>query len=450
MNFWRTIPVSRDALPTAVKSGKIPTQYNVNGEKMKEHQEVFQTAVLGAGASGMMAAIAAARCGASVVLVEGNTKPGKKILATGNGKCNFTNEDQGLSCYRGENPAFVLPVFQQFDKDATLQFFQELGILPWSREGYYYPFSGQASSVQEVLLMELKYLSVPFLTDCRIAEVKKDKEFVLYREDGEIVCRAKTLIVATGGKAAPATGSDGFGFQIAKQFGHRLITDAPALVPLLSDQKSFRDLAGIRTRAKITLWIDGKNIASDSGELQLTNQGISGIPVFQLSRFASLALSRHERVMAEIDFLPEVSEKKLQQMLYERLLLDGKNETIGDALTGLLHRKLHATLCKTAGLGATDRASLCNKKQIARLAETIHHFKVSICGTKGYEFAQTTAGGVATDEIEALSMESRLCPGLYFAGEVVDIDGICGGYNLQWAWSSGFVAGTHAAIEETV
>ena len=413
-------------------------------KNMRTEDKVYQVAVIGGGASGMMAAITAARRQASVLLLEQNDRPGKKLLSTGNGKCNYTNERQGISFYRGDNPAFVMPVFSQMDRDALVSLFAELGIYPFVRDGYYYPYSGQASAVQEILEAEIRRLGVHLACGQRVTSLRKERDrFLIAAGTGTFA--ASACIVAAGGLAAPKTGSDGFGLKIAKAFGHRIIPTHPSLVPLTAKGKFLSQWAGVRARGRVSLYLNGHLECEDEGELQLTKDGISGIPVFQVSRFAAAALDQGERVEAKLDFFPEKNSAKLERMLADRMFHTAKNRTVGDVLVGLLNRKLHGCVCQTAGLHPTQELAGLGDKDAKRLMKAIKAFPVSVTGTRGYDFAQTTAGGVATEELVPETMESRLCKNLYFAGEVVDIDGICGGYNLQWAWSSGYVAGYHAA-----
>lgn len=408
----------------------------------------FDVIIVGGGASGLMAGISAARKGAQVLILEHMESAGKKILATGNGKCNFTNQKQGIAYYRGKNPAFVLPVFEQFSLKETLVLFEELGINPNSkREGYYYPASGQASSVREVLLMECRRLKVRIAYNVGIRSIKKQSEsFVFVTKQGEF--RSFSCIIATGGKAAKKTGSDGSGIPYIVGFGHKLTDIVPALVQLQGKQSFLKEIAGIRAENRVELYIENEKIAEETGELQLTEFGVSGIPIFQLSRYASYGLLEQKKVHVLLDFLPEQKEEETLLMLKSRFGKYGKGKTAKEAMIGLFPEKLIGILLAEAGIVETARAEKCKIDNLKEMVSVIHHLKVNIIGTKGYDAAQVTAGGVDTDEIEAVTMESKLVPGLYFAGEVVDVDGMCGGYNLQWAWSSGWIAGKSAAQRE--
>lgn len=409
----------------------------------------IDVAVIGGGAAGLVAAISAARAGAKTVIIEHMDRVGKKILATGNGKCNYTNETQGVSCYRGENPAFVVPVFKQFGFKETVGFFEELGIYPKVKNGYYYPASEQAASVLEVLRMELSYLKVEEKTSCEITDIIKQRNGFLV-EIGKEKIQAKSIIFATGLLASPKTGSDGSAFPYIEKFGHHFIDIVPALVQLQGKQSFFKALAGIRAENLIKLYIENRQIASERGELQLTDFGISGIPVFQLSRYATKALKQKKKVYALLDFVPDIAEADLENMMQRRFRENAHGKTAGDALIGFLNKKLTGVLLKEAGIDVHCPAAQVSDKQRKQLCAVMKTLRVDIVGSKTFEQAQVCAGGVSTDEIDNETLMSKLVPRMYFAGEVIDIDGTCGGYNLQWAWSSGYVAGLHAAKADSL
>lgn len=400
--------------------------------------------VIGGGAAGLMAAITAAGCGAKTVIIEHMDRVGKKILSTGNGKCNYTNALQGISYYRGECPAFVLPVFAQFGFEETVSFFKKLGIYPKVRNGYYYPASEQASSVLDVLRMECEYQKVEIHTSCEIKCIQKCKNGYQIAANKEAFS-TKTIIFATGLLAAPKTGSDGSSFPHIERLGHHFIDIVPALVQLQGKQSFFKSLAGIRAESTISLYIKNKQIHSETGELQLTEYGVSGIPVFQLSRFATRALREKKDVYVLIDFMTSRSESELFSLLEERFRANAHGKSASEALIGLFNKKLIDVLLKESGICLHVPAVQVKKEQLCGLCRKIKQFRVDIVGSKGMDAAQVCAGGVDTREVDAETLESRLAKGIYFAGEVLDIDGTCGGYNLQWAWSSGYVAGIHAA-----
>ena len=406
--------------------------------------EQFDVVVIGGGAAGLMAAISAARDGAKVVILEHKEKTGKKILSTGNGKCNYTNEKQDITCYRGEHPDFVMAVFEQFGFPETVAFFEEIGVTPKVKNGYYYPASEQATAVLEVLRLEANYLRVKEVCECEIKSIKQaDEGFFLGTSTGDYVGRS--VIFATGLLAAPKSGSDGTIFPYIEKLGHHFIDVVPALVPLQGKQAFFKQIAGIRAEIQADLYVENEKIADENGELQLTDYGVSGIPIFQLSRYATKALKAGKKVHIMLDFLSNLSFEETVALFERRLHKMEQKKTICECFVGLFNRKLAEVLIKEADISLGDSPKKLSQEQIVRLAELAKGLRVDITGSKSFEQAQVCAGGVDTEEICPKTMESKLVSGVYFAGELVDIDGMCGGYNLQWAWSSGYVAGLHAA-----
>lgn len=399
--------------------------------------------IVGAGASGMTAAIHAAREGAKVTLLEQKERPGKKLLSTGNGRCNLTNRDQKDEYYRCSQAGFPASALRRFSPEDTLEFFGRLGIVPKDRNGYIYPNSDQASSVLEALLQELEHLGVRTLCGCPVTEAAKEGEtFILSVGQGQF--RGDALILAAGSRAAPVTGSDGSGYRLAQGFGHRLVTPLPALVQLRCREKHYKRLAGVRSEARVRLFADGKFLAEDRGELQLTDYGISGIPVFQVSRYASMALHRKQDVTARINFLPNMDRRQVEK------LMDQRRRDLGDRtciqwMNGLLNSKLSAVLLFLAGIQEKQPVKSVSQSQWNRLRELMTDYETGITAANPFENAQVCCGGVDTRQVKEETLESRLVEGLYFCGELLDVDGICGGYNLQWAWSSGAAAGRSAA-----
>jgi hypothetical protein len=391
----------------------------------------------------MTAAIAAARSGAAVTILEHTDRLGKKILSTGNGRCNLTNLKMDETCFRSSDPALPMQVIKRFSEKETLEFFHQLGIMTKSKNGYIYPNSEQASAVLDTLVMELENRQVRVVTDCEVRTVtKRNGEFQVQTSKGQF--RTDTLILATGSKAAPATGSDGSGYALAQSFGHRLIKPLPALVQLRCNGKYFKQLAGVRVEARVTLESEHKVLASDLGEVQLTDYGISGIPTFQVSRYAAAALDEGKKVFAMLDFLPYMTDAEVADMIRNRQTSLGYRPA-EEFLTGVIHKKLAVVLYKIAEISLSAQTSVVSEKKIDKLCSLLKHFAVEVTATNSFEQAQICCGGIATDEIDPETMESRREPGLYLVGELLDVDGICGGYNLQWAWSTGMIAGTHAA-----
>lgn len=395
--------------------------------------------VVGGGASGLTAAIAAAREGARVTVLEHMDRAGKKILVTGNGRCNLTNLEMGPEHYRCGRAAFPGRILERFTVSDTLAFFDGLGIVTRERGGYIYPNSDQASAILDVLRMETDRLGVSVRCGCHVnaVTVSRNKLAVL-TEQGEL--EADAVILAAGSKAAPKTGSDGSGYEIARRLGHRIVTPLPALVQLRCQGKQYKAVAGVRCEARLTLYGDGEKLAEDTGELQLTDYGISGIPTFQISRFASVALDENRKVAVLIDFLPARTAAESRVFLNDRIQRFGYR-TCEELFLGVLNKKLALMLLKTAGIRPELKVSGITAEQADKLLKAVKSYRADVTGTNPYEQAQICCGGVDADEIDDTTMESKLIPGIYFAGELIDVDGICGGYNLQWAWSTGMIAG---------
>ena len=378
-----------------------------------------QIIIVGAGASGLVAAISAATNGAAVTVLERNDRPGRKICATGNGRCNMTNLQKSADAYRGTHPEFVKDALEQFSVEDTLEFFRKLGICTTDRSGWIYPRSNQAQSVVDVLTLKARSLKIKLKTNQLVTGVSFSGGHWNVHTDGwTYTCDA--VILANGSRASSVAGSGESGYQIAESLGHHLIEPLPALTALKCRENSFSGWSGVRTEGKIILYIDGTPVASQQGELQLTDYGISGIPVFQISRYAIRAVHEKKAVELSVNFFPELSSN-----------CPYKNER--ELLTGIFPEKLIRILTAQR-----------------ELISAITDFRLSVKNGLSFEQAQVCSGGVDTSEVNSYSMESRLHRGLYFAGELLDIDGTCGGYNLQWAWSSGAVAGLHAAKEDNV
>lgn len=400
-------------------------------------------AVVGGGAAGMMAAITASQNGAKVILLEHKDRLGKKILSTGNGRCNFTNIRQEPVCYRSDNPAFPWKVIEQFDARSVISFFLQLGIYSKNRNGYIYPNSDQASAVLSALCMETERLGIDVRTGVECREIRPGRKgFSILTETGTI--RADRVILCTGSKAAPSTGSDGSGYDLAKKLGHRIIPVLPALVQLRCGENFFKSISGVRADGSVSIWSDGQCIASDRGEIQLTNYGISGIPVFQVSRYASCLLYKKKEVKAVLDFMPDFTMDQMCAFLRARAATRPEKNA-ARFLIGLFHMKLSDLWIKLSGIPRDKAAGKLSDGEIERMASLIKTFTVSVKETNSFDQAQVCRGGVDTSEVDPRTMESAYIPGLYFAGELLDVDGMCGGYNLSFAWASGYAAGRSAA-----
>lgn len=403
-----------------------------------------EIAVIGGGAAGMTAAVFAAAAGAAVTVFEKNDRVGKKILSTGNGRCNFSNENMDVAFFRGSGTALADNVLDRFGVAQTKDFFSSLGMRIRDRGGYLYPASDQASTVLDLLRYELARRNIVVHTGEAVRELSCDRNKEKFLVRGQKKSGYyDAVILACGGCAAPNTGSDGDGFRLAKQFGHRIITPVPALVALRCKEKFYKQAAGVRCDAGLTLRVAGKTVCEERGELQLTDYGISGIPTFQISRFAARALLEKKSAVVRISFLPDFDEADCEAFFQSRLR-EACEDTMDVFVTGIVNKKIGRMLLKLAGIRETEKAKDVLPAAFDRLWRLYCGLETEVTGTNGFDKAQVSAGGVDCGEVTD-SLMSKRQPGLYFAGEILDIDGICGGYNLQWAWSSGAVAGKAAA-----
>lgn len=399
--------------------------------------------IIGAGASGLMAAITAAKSNASVTVFERNDKLGRKLLVTGNGKCNFTNLNMSPEDYNDSAKEFVETAFKSFDEKAAINFFRKAGMLSKDRNGYVYPYSEQAQAVQDILIMECRKYNVRVVKSAVTEKIYSDKNNFRVVADGKEECFDR-IIIACGGMAFPKSGSDGNGYKFAKDFGHKIIKPVPSLVQLKCSDKFFKDLAGVRCECSVTFKINGKKIGTESGELQFTDYGLSGIPVFQYSGKICRALDNGENCTASVDFMPAFTKNEVYEMLAVRKK-SFAGKTMTEYMIGLFNWNINKVLLKRAGIGGDMKASRIDDDKIKILAGYIKSFDAAITDSNGFDRAQVTSGGVSLSQIDAHTMESVLKKGLYFAGEIMDVDGRCGGYNLQWAWTSGYIAGRSAA-----
>lgn len=406
-------------------------------------QEKRKTIIIGGGASGMMAAISAARQNRKVTVLEQKENLGKKILVTGNGRCNFTNRVQFPleSYYRTEQLGFPKAVLEQFSLEDTLSFFSELGLQVKERNGYFYPFSGQASTLLRLLRKEIERLPIVVETEAKVQKIIHEKKGLsCCLKDGRVFY-GDQVVLSAGSMAAPKTGSDGSGYNLAVDLGHHLIRPLPALCPIEGRDgygaHALKGMAGVRTDAVLRLFIGKKLCFTERGELQIVEYGISGIPVFQFSRYAIRAFEKGEMVRVEIDFLPDLEWEEVSKIVLWQM--KHYQKTIEEALIGMLNSKVVLGVLKCAKIQAIQRK--LSEEQRKRLLECLKKFSVVITGYRGFEQAQVCSGGIDTNEVNPYTLESKKVAGLYFAGEILDVDGACGGYNLQWAWSSGFLAG---------
>ena len=427
-----------------------------------DKQKFYDVIIAGAGPSGMTAALYCAGKGLKVLLTDRNAQAGRKLLVTGNGRCNLTNTEQDMTDYRSEDPELAWRMVRSFHEQKTMEYLRDLGLHLTDRDGYIYPFSNQAATVREAFERALnRERNIRFLPETEVCDLeflsgKKGKDlsrslksrFRVWtrrvkdfpykasgRDHGEIPYTCSCLLIAVGGLAGEKFGCHGDGFRFAKAAGHSLIPPLPALTALKSPAPFIRKLSGVRCPARITVNEGGKLLASEIGELQWTDYGISGVAVFQLSRYVICALEENRNPELLISFLPGMDAGSLRQLITRTGGPEGER-SLKEVLSGIFSKKLAEVLARESRCPEDMRVSMLQEEDWERTAKAILAFPLRISGYMGFDKAQTTRGGVPLSELTDL-LESRKKPGLFFSGEVVDVDGTCGGYNLQWAFSSG-------------
>ena len=401
-----------------------------------------EIAVIGGGASGLMAAITAKKSGKEVIILERKDRILKKVLITGNGRCNITNVNANISNYFGKNISSVENILNRFTPHDTMDFFNELGIVcNEENRGKVYPLSGQASSVVDALRFEAEKLGIKIETEFYVRKIEKDGfKFKIYSEDKKKI-EAGRVIIAAGGQSYPELGSNGSGFELAKELGHSVTKLSPSIVQLKTEKNQVKGLQGIKTDVAVTAYGDNKKICTYDGELLFTDYGISGNVVFNIS----FVMPLYKNVEFEIDFMEKFDYNELYEMLKERKRILS-HLTMENYFNGMINKKLGQFLSKVSGIEKLSKpVKDLNDSDIRKLCTVLKKYRVKILETTGFKNAQVTAGGVLLDEVNTETLESKIVKGLYFSGEVLDVYGECGGFNLQWAWASGHIAGENAA-----
>lgn len=390
--------------------------------------------IIGGGASGLTAAIKASK-NYEVTIIEKNEKLGKKILITGNGKCNYWNENQDINNYHSSYSDYT-KIINQMNLVKAHTFLDSIGIIPFIKNGYYYPNSNQAISVVNALVDEAINNEVKIITD-EVTNVKKENNKFIVNNKYE----SDILIVATGGKAAPKTGSNGFGYEIAKSFGHNIIKPLPALVGL-EVEENLRELSGIRVIGEVNLLINNELVQKDLGEIQINDYGFSGIPILQVSSKAIKALDENKNVTISINLLPNIADNILGLRSFLKVQdRNLNNKSISQILDQLFNYKLSNYLLKISKINNNAKIDKLSNDDLDLLCHNILNFSFKVIKDHGFENAQTTSGGIDLKEIDLDTLESNKVKGLYFCGEILDVDGACGGYNLSFAWITGLIAG---------
>ena len=395
--------------------------------------------IIGAGASGMAAALwASQEPDVQVILMERRARVGRKLQATGNGRCNLSNEKFHISHYHGEDPTFTEQVFSQFGVEDTLSWFSSLGLCTVTEQsGKVYPYSDQANSVVDVLRLALDKENITLRLGFEAEKIKYSPNGFAVESKEEIVT-CDRLIVACGGLAGSKLGGTMAGYKLLSKLGHRSTKLRPNLVQIQSRWQALSSLKGVRANCNVEILYNGDLFAQSRGELQFTEQGLSGPVIFEISRDVCSASGSW---IARLDFMPQWNEGKLMAHLQNRMQT---NYPIDELLTGVLHNRLGRVLTQCAGIKGKAYCKDLSQRELEELCRCVKALEVELTEPMGMENAQVTAGGVLTDDFDPYTLESKKIPGLFVCGELLDVDGDCGGYNLQWAWSSGCVAGRNA------
>ncbi len=392
--------------------------------------------IVGGGASGIMAAIMAKDLGIDVAILESNDRIGKKILTTGNGRCNITNKNINVLRYHSENKTFFNKVFENFTLKNTVEFFNSIGLyLVTLDSDKMYPMSLQASSVLDVFRFALEEREVPIYLNHKVKEINYKNKFIIDCVNEEnFICNK--LLLCTGGKSAPKTGSDGSGFTLAKKLGHSIVNPIPALVQLKLNHSKLKALSGVKFDGNAHIYVNDKLRRSEFGEVLFTDYGISGPPILQLSRIASYNLSKGKDISLKIDMMSNFSKDELKDFL-ENHFGTYSYRSVHDALIGIINKKIIPIILKEANIDNIHKPCWSLEwEEKEMLLSLLKEWTFKVSGTNSFDNAQVTAGGVDTKEVDENTLQSKIVPNLYFAGEILDVDGDCGGFNLQWAWSS--------------
>ncbi len=407
--------------------------------------------VLGGGASGLIAAITAKDFGMDVAIVEGTDRVGKKLLTTGNGRCNISNSSikPPFINFHSNNKNFFNFTLNSMTVEDTKDFFLNLGLpLVELENKKIYPQSLQASSVIDIFRLALEDRNIPVYNNFKVNNIiHKKNKFKLSTKSDDIQCiTCGKLIVACGGKSAVKTGSDGSGYNLVKDLGHKIIQPIPGIVQLKLDHRSLKALSGIKFNGYTEVLSNEESYRKEFGEILFTDYGISGPPILQISRTASSLLSKGKDVYITVDMMPEKSLEDIENFLEGHFAVFSYRAVI-DSLIGIVNKKLIPIILKEAGI--TNLHKPCYEltwQEKRNLFSLMKCWKFKCTGTNGFSTAQVTAGGIDTRDVNSTTLESNLVNNLYFCGEILDVDGDCGGFNLQWAWSSGFLAGKSASL----
>lgn len=424
----------------------------------------FDIIIIGGGASGMMAAIQASRLKRRVVLIEKNAELGRKILATGNGRCNLTNKFAESNRYHGGETKFIEQVLKQFNQFETMKFFENLGlVLKEENLGRIFPRTDEAKTVVEALVYELQKNKVEIILNDQARRIEKIddynsnkvEKFKVTLQSNKVIC-AKKLVITTGGLAAPHLGTSGDAYFWLKNLGHTITPLFPALTPLETKETWVKEVQGLKIEAKISTSIDGKMVCEKVGDALFTHFGISGPAAMAQAGAIEDNIGRAPTdgrssdrsvgdVKIHIDLFPQISEKELNTKI-EKIIDTNGAKQIKNTLAGLISSNLAPIILNNLNINPEKKSAEISKIDRAKIAQNLKNIELTVTAVRPFREAQVTHGGVSLAEIDAHTLGSKIVPGLYLAGEILNVDGDSGGFNLQWAWASGFIAGKSAAF----
>lgn len=400
--------------------------------------------IVGAGASGLMAALSAVKNGGKVTVFEGKEEAGKKILRTGNGKCNFSNSDMSYEYFNTDSPDFVKNCLERFDENELSLCFSRMGMLIRDKEGYLYPYNEQAKTVRDLLVNELKSYGVEIKTNSYVNMITKEANgsFLVSVEGVKERLVFDRVIVATGGKAGLLKKDRQNGYELLNKLGISSTALYPGLTRLVCTSDFSENIDGVRMNALATLFIENELTAEQFGEVLFRKDGISGICIFILSSYCKKALSEGKKVSLKLDLLPDIDEESLTDYLNARFLINS-DKSAEDYFTGLFPDKINSEIIRINNLPSKEAVSKLSSEKINRIILSLKNFRMKVTDTADFDSAQVTVGGIPTEELTSYC-ECKKIPGLFVTGELINVDGPCGGYNLQWAFTTGSIAGEKA------
>ncbi len=399
---------------------------------IRENFNVYKAIIVGAGMSGLTASIILSKrfFGKDIALIERLDRVGKKILSTGNGQCNLTNLDSSFCHYHSGLDGFFVPTLEKFSNLKMIEFFNELGVLTTVSDNKVYPISKQASSVLDALRFKIDNLNVDTFLGSKVIKAEKQKHFIVTLENGQVLY-GENLIIAVGGKSAPHLGTDGSSYDLITSFGHKLTKLYPSLVQLKTDKNSIKGMKGLKLTANVKAVSNGKVLVEKKGEVLFTDYGVSGNAIFYASSYVV-----DKKAKLVLDLVPELTQSELINFLEKKQSICSYL-TVENMLSGIINNKIGSAILRNSGKFNLNQS--ITKVNIKDIVNFLKNYELEVVGSMGFDYSQVTKGGIDVIDINRETLESKLIKGLYLAGEVLDVDGDCGGYNLWWAFSSALV-----------